>query len=201
MTVTFHRLLALGVFVLAATLAPLAAAQHAKPPQVFRTFLPEAGPSAFGVVLGADLSLSYDPLRGGLNQAWRGRLDLSPTWQAKINAPAQIDGPVFYQERLLQPLRVGDPDRVPVRRFKGYRYTGDAVVFDFTLDGIAVHETLRRSGDGLERVWRLAEPGGTLYFRVEAQPEAELEFSGGEPVAPGLWRTRDTLTLRILPAR
>ncbi len=180
---------------------PLLAVEPARTPQVFRSFLPEAGPSAFGVVLTADLALSYDPLRGGINQAWRGRLDLSPTWQAKINAPAKIDGPVFYREQLLQPLRVGDPDNEPVRRFKGYRYAGDAVVFDFTLDGVAVSETLRRSGDGLERVWRLAQPGKALFFRVEAQPEAELQFSGGEEIAPGLWRTNTTLTLVIRPAR
>ncbi len=180
---------------------PLLAVEPARTPQVFRSFLPEAGPSAFGVVLTPDLALCYDPLRGGINQAWRGRLDLSPTWQAKINAPAKIDGPVFYREQLLQPLRVGDPDHEPVRRFKGYRYAGDAVVFDFTLDGVAVSETLRRSGDGLERVWRLAQPGKVLFFRAETQPEAELQFSGGEEIAPGLWRTNTTLTLVIRPAR
>jgi hypothetical protein len=180
---------------------PLLAAEPADPPKVFRSFLPEAGPSAFAVVLTPDLALCYDPLRGGINQAWRGRLDLSPTWQAKINAPANIDGPVFYREQLVQPLRVGDPDHEPVRRFKGYRYAGDAVVFDFTLDGVAVSETLRQRKDGLERVWHLAQPGKALFFRVEAQPDARLQFRGGEEIAPGLWRTDTTLTLLIRPAR
>lgn len=180
---------------------PLLAAEPAGRPQVFRTFLPDAAPSAFGVVLAPDLALCYDPLRGGINQAWRGRLDLSPTWQAKINAPAKLDGPVFYREQLLQPLRVGDPNHEPVRRFKGYRYAGDAVVFDFTLDGVAVSETLRQREHGLERIWRLAQPGTTLFFHAEAQPEADLQFSGGEEIAPGLWRTTTTLTLVIRPAR
>jgi hypothetical protein len=179
---------------------PLLAAAEPTP-QVFRNFLPDAGPSAFGVVLAPDLALCYDPLRGGINQAWRGRLDLSPTWQAKINAPAKIDGPVFYREQLPQPLRVGNPDRVPVRRFKGYRYAGDRVIFDFTLDGVAIRETLRRNGDHLERVWQLAEPGTTLFFHAEAQPDAELQFSGGEEIAPGLWRSTHSLSLLIRPTR
>lgn len=180
---------------------PLLAVEPIPSPQVFRSFLPESGPSAFGVILTDDLALCYDPLRGGINQAWRGRLDLSPTWQAKINAPAKLDGPVFYREQLVQPLRVGDPERVPVRRFKGYRYAGDAVVFDFTLDGVAVSETLRPRENGLERVWQLAQPGTALFFRAETQPEAELQFRGGEEIAPGLWRTNTTLSLLIRPAR
>lgn len=180
---------------------PLLAVEPIPSPQIFRSFLPESGPSAFGVILTDDLALCYDPLRGGINQAWRGRLDLRPTWQAKINAPAKLDGPVFYREQLVQPLRVGDPERVPVRRFKGYRYAGDAVVFDFTLDGVAVSETLRPRENGLERVWQLAQPGTALFFRAETQPEAELQFRGGEEIAPGLWRTNTTLSLLIRPAR
>src|SRR5690606_1257199 len=125
-------------------------------PKVFRTFMPEAGSSAFGVELSPALALCYDNLRGGVNQAWRGSLDLAPTLQAKINQPARLDGEVFYAETVVQPLRVGDPGKVPERRFKGYRYSEDAVTFDYTLDGLAVSETLRAldGGQTVERSWQ-----------------------------------------------
>ncbi len=160
------------------------------PPQVFRTFMPDAGPSAFGVVLAPDLALCYDPLRGGVNQSWRGTLDLAPTLRAKINEPAAIAGTVFYAESILQPLRIDDPETVPERRFKGYRYTDGAVIFDYTLDGVAVSETIRTTsgGDGVERVWTVGEGGHTLYFLAEEQPDAEVVFTGGEKVSPGLWK-------------
>lgn len=158
-------------------------------PRVFRTFMPEAGPSAFGVVLRADLALCYDPQRGGVSQVWRGSLDLAPTMRAKINAPAVIQGTIYYRETMRQPLRVGAVEQEPARRSKGYRYDGDAVVFEFTLDGTFIRETLRatRDGRGLERVWSAPE-GAVLYFRAEPQPDARVTFSGAEEVAPGVWR-------------
>ena len=181
-----------------------AMAARAAEPQVFRTFMPEAGPSAFGVVLGPRLALSYDYLRGGVNQMWHGALDLTPTLRAKINQPARIAGVVFYSEKLRQPLRVNDPDRVPERRFKGYRYEKEAIVFDYTLDGVEIHETLRTidNGRGLERVWSVGE-GVTLFFHAEVQPDARVAFLGGEATKPGVWRhTGDagkTFTMRIQP--
>jgi len=173
-------------------------------PQVFRTFMPDSGPSAFGVVLGPELALCYDPLRGGVNQLWRGSLDLSPTLRAKINQPAVIQGDVFYQETTLQPLRVGTADKAPVRRFKGYRYEKDAVVFEFTLDGVVVRETLRATagGRGIERVWSVPE-GTALFFHADAQPDARVIFSGADEVKPGLWRHEGgkgkVFTMRIQP--
>ncbi|NLT70513.1 MAG: hypothetical protein GXX91_07435 [Verrucomicrobiaceae bacterium] len=160
------------------------------PPQVYRTFMPGAGPSAFGVVLAPYLALCYDPLRGGVNQSWQGTLDLAPTLRAKINEPATIAGTVFYEESILQPLRIEDPETVPERRFKGYRYADGAVIFDYTLDGVAVSEALRitSDGDGVERAWMVAEGGHTFYFLAEEQSDAEVVFTGGTKVSPGLWK-------------
>ncbi len=160
-----------------------------KHPQVYRTFMPEAGPSAFAVVLSPDLALCYDPLRGGVNQAWRGSVDLKPTLQAKINQEAAINGTVFYREATLQPLRINDAGKVPERRFKGYRYLKDKVVFDYTLDGVAVSEMLRVSEHGkvLERHWRVPQ-GTTLFFVSEAQPNADVTFENATEISPGLWK-------------
>ena len=162
---------------------------YAGEPKVFRTLMPDAGPSAFGVVLGPELALCYDPLRGGVNQAWRGTLDLAPTLRAKINQPATVQGDVFYRETTQQPLRVGSAEKTPVRRFKGYHYEKDAVVFEFTLNGVLVRETLRAqaAGKGMVREWS-APAGVVLYFQAAEQKAAGVSFSGADEVKPGIWR-------------
>jgi len=172
-------------------------------PQVFRTFMPDAGPSAFAVVLTPDLALCYDGLRGGVNQAWSGTIDLAPTFQAKINQPAVIRGAVFYSESTPQPLRIDDPSKIPLRRFKGYRYDGDAVTFDYLLDGVAVSETLR-AADGssvVKRSWRVETGNRTLFFLAEEQSGADVTCTGGVLVSPGVWKfesdSGDVLTFTI----
>jgi hypothetical protein len=157
--------------------------------QAFRVFMPEAGPSAFGVVLNPETALCYDPLRGGVNQAWRGSLDLSPTLRAKINEPAKIQGEVFYAETTFQPLRINDPGKVPVRRFKGYAYDEKGVTFSYLLDGASIQETLTATADGrgLKRRWDV--PAGiTLYFLADPQAKAAVAFEGGTETTPGAWK-------------
>lgn len=181
--------LLLPTALLSAVIALSASPVHAAEPKVFRTFMPDAGPSAFGVVLGPELALCYDPLRGGVNQAWLGTLDLAPTLRAKINQPAVVHGEAFYRETTLQPLRVGSSEKAPVRRFKGYRYEKDAVVFEFTLDGVLVRETLRATSDGKGMVREWSVPAGVvLYFHVDAQKAAGVSFSCADEVTPGIWR-------------
>lgn len=167
-----------------------AAADSPSFPRVHRTFMPDSGPSAFAVELKAGLSLCYDPLRGGVNRIWTGGIDLSPTLRAKINEPAAIEGEVFYEETLHQPLRLGDPSRAAEARFRGYRYEGDAVVFDLTLHGHPVTETLRplEDGTGVAREFAFPPAGGSAFLRVEEQTAAEIVVEGGEEVEPGLWR-------------
>lgn len=166
------------------------ASPKSEPAQVFRTFMPGAGPSAFGVVLHPDLALCYDPLRGGVNQAWKGTLDLAPTLQAKINQPAGVKGTVFYEETTVQPLRVRDADNVPERRFKGYRYDNGGVTFDYTLDGIPIRETLLATDEGrvLERVFSFP-PDVTLYLIADPQAKAQVTIEGGTEVSKGVWKT------------
>ncbi len=157
--------------------------------QVFRTFMPGAGPSAFGVVLNPAVALCYDPLRGGINQAWQGTLDLAPTLRAKINEPAQIKGTVFYEESTVQPLRVNDAGKVPERRFKGYGYDEKGVTFSYTLDGIAIRETLQSTEDGrgLMRHWSVPD-GVTLYLVTDVQTKSQVSVQGGEEVSRGTWK-------------
>ncbi|HRJ07095.1 MAG TPA: hypothetical protein PLP58_00835 [Prosthecobacter sp.] len=46
-------------FMLSAMMTLITPPACAGEPKVFRTFMPEAGPSAFGVVLGPELALCY----------------------------------------------------------------------------------------------------------------------------------------------
>jgi hypothetical protein len=157
--------------------------------EVYRTFMPHAGPSAYAVVLGPELVLCYDHLRGGVNQAWHGVVDLAPTLRAKINQPAEVKGKAFYQETTVQPLRVQDVRKVPERRLKGYSYEKGGVTFQFNLDGIEVFETLQASNDGrgIERRWRAAA-GVTLYFIADPQADARVSIEGATEVSPGTWK-------------
>lgn len=185
-------LLKLQSLLLICTLGSLAVDKaHAseRPIQVFRTFMPGAGPSAFGVVLNPAVALCYDPLRGGVNQAWHGTLDRAPTLRAKINEPAQIKGTVFYEESTVQPLRINDAGKVPERRFKGYGYDEKGVTFSYTLDGIAIRETLQATEDGrgLERRWSIPS-GVTLYLITDAQAKSQVSVQGGEEVSRGTWK-------------
>ena len=159
-------------------------------PRVFRTFMPEAGPSAFAVELSEHVAFCYDPLRGGINQLWNGNIDLSPTFQAKINHPAKIVGTIFYAETLTHPLRLTNLGTTAEYRFKGYRYKEDAVVFDFTLHGLPVTETLRLSEDGrgLVREFSLPKGGGPAFLTLQVQPAANVTVSGGSEIKPGEWK-------------
>lgn len=159
-------------------------------PRVIRTFMPDAGPSAFAVQLSPTLALCYDPLRGGVNQLWHGTIDLAPTYQAKINHPAKISGEIFYHETNLHPLRLGTPDAPPQHRFKGYRYADQAATFAFTLSGHPVSETLRPTpdGSGLVREFVLPKEGGPAFFNAEAQEKAQVTITGGQEIRPGQWR-------------
>lgn len=197
-----HRTLLLAALLPFVVVLAGDAGTEADYPRVFRTFMPDSSPSAFAVELSPSLALCYDPLRGGVGEIWTGRVDLSPTIRAKINEPAKVDGEPFYVPTLVHPLRLGDPSAEAQHRFKGYRYEAGAVVFEFTLRGHPVSETLRADGEGRGLVRELAFPegGGPAFLRVEKPAAAEVRVEGGAEVEPGLWRFPEggRATVRIL---
>ncbi len=174
-------------------------------PRVFRTFMPEAGPSAFAVEMSAGVALCYDPLRGGVSQIWLGSIDRSPTLAAKINQPAKIVGEVFYRETLRYPLRLDQDGSKPKHRFKGYRYADGHVIFEFTVSGQLVSETLRidESGRGLVREFSFPEGAAPFVFLLEDQDDAEVTVDGGKEVNPGEWHfaAGSTGTFTITPKK
>ncbi|MBG90009.1 MAG: hypothetical protein CMO80_24350 [Verrucomicrobiales bacterium] len=164
-------------------------------PRVFRTFMPESGPSAFVVELSSRLALCYDPLRGGVNRIWNGGIDLSPTRLAKINNFAKIVGKEFYRETRQFPLRLGKEGPRP--RFKGYRYLKDGIVFEFALGGQLVTETLRATKDGRGLVRELKLPN-QAFFSLENQRAAEVTVHGGREVKPGQWQFEAGAIVRMV---
>ena len=166
-------------------------------PRVYRTFMPESGPSAFAVELSPKLALCYDPLRGGVNRIWTGGINLAPTRLAKINNTAKIIGTEFYRETLEHPLRIGSADADARYRFKGYRYKKGAVTFEFTLAGQPVTETLRvtKDGRGLMREFHLSKQA---VFSQEKQSNATVTIRGGRELKPGQWRFAAGKSIRIV---
>lgn len=149
---------------------------------VYRTMLPDCGPSSFAVTLGPDLGFSFDPGRGGINYIWQGEfVDLGPTWRAKINKPAELRGTIVYRESVRYPLRLGGSGREPKFEFKGYALLPDAVEFHYLLDGVLVREEIRASanGRGLVRRFQLNEPAGSWAYAIEPQPGARISSPGG----------------------
>jgi hypothetical protein len=149
---------------------------------VYRTMMPECGPSSFAVAFGPDLGCSFDPGRGGVNYIWQGEfVDLGPTWRAKINQPADLRGTIVYRESGRFPLRLDGTDREPKFEFKGYALLPDAVEFHYLLDGVLVREEIRASahGRGLVRRFRVSEPAKAWSYAVDPQPNVNVSSPGG----------------------
>jgi hypothetical protein len=138
---------------------------------VYRTMMPDSGPSSFAVGLAPDLGLSYDPGRGGVNYIWRGPFaDLGPTWKAKINEPAVIRGAMAYRESARYPLRLGSGAHEPGYAFKGYVLGPDSVEFHYMIDGILVREAIRGDGaGGIVRRFQADRPVEQWRYFIEPQ--------------------------------
>jgi hypothetical protein len=149
---------------------------------VFRTMMPECGPSSFAVALGPDLGFSFDPGRGGVNYVWQGEfVDLAPTWKAKINQPAELRGAIAYRENVRFPLRFGASAAEPKFEFKGYTLLPGAVQFEYLIDGILVREEIRATPNrrGLVRRFETSAPVPAWSYVVEPQAGVKILSPGG----------------------
>jgi hypothetical protein len=176
-------LLAAALMLVSAGVSPAdAAAPASAEVLVYRTMMPESGPSSFAVAIGSNLGFSFDPGRGGINYIWTGGfVDLEPTWRAKINKPAEVQGTIVYREMERYPLRFNRASGEPKFEFKGYALAPGAVEFHYLLDGIAVREEIRGTTDGrgIIRRFQLGEPVSTWSYSVEPQTETRVSTSNG----------------------
>jgi hypothetical protein len=168
------------------SVALLAAPSHGAPATadvlVYRTMMPDCGPSSFAVALTPDLGFSFDPGRGGVNYIWQGEfVDLGPTWKAKINKPADLRGAIVYRENVRYPLRFGAAGREPTFEFKGYTLSPGAVEFHYLVDGVFVREEIRATpnGRGLVRRFQVSEPVAAWSYAVEPQTGATVSSPVG----------------------
>lgn len=166
------------LLLLVATLVSAARAEV----QIERVYLPHgASPSSFAIGLPGGVNFCFDPVRGAVSYVWTGAfLDLTPARPGigKFINPAQLLGPIAYQENGSGPLRRHDPTQVPVIEFTGYSLRHDAVEFRYTVDGLPVREEIRARPDGSALIRRLHLAGGTdarWWHVVEGQPATELK--------------------------
>jgi hypothetical protein len=165
-------------------------------PIVIRWDMPEATPAAIAVGLPGKLSYCFDAGEARLRYAWSGGfLDLSETLRKKTDAnrltpTAKIVGNVFYRSAAF-PLRVGDPDRIPQRRYRGYRLVDAYPEFRYEVDGIEVRERIvpAAGGAGLERRFAIPRVDRPMWFvdnasgrKTEIRQGAGIQFVAPIPV-------------------
>lgn len=153
--------------------------------QVFRTMMPDAGPSAFAVrFTEAGLAMCYDPVRGGVNYLWKGDFDLQPTVTGKISKLAVVEGEPFYRETAWHPLRSSKSLDEPDYKFLGYSVKEGALEFNYAIDGeVKVRERITPiDGEGVRRDFLVENQDRTvrsLYLHLEPQELATVSVDGG----------------------
>ena len=156
-------------------------------PIVIRWDMPEATPSAFAVGLPGGVSYCFDAGESRLLYAWLGGyVDMTGTLYEKrdratrLTRTADLVGEVFYRPEGF-PLRVGDPDRIPQRRFRGYRLVEGYPEFHYQVDGVDVYERVRATTaqDGLVRKFRVKSVHQPMWFLGDEPEGAELKSSLG----------------------
>jgi len=89
--------------------------------------------------------------------------------QTNLTETAEIVGKIFFREGLY-PIRVGDRDRVPQTRFRGYRLVDSIPEFHYQVDGISVYERIEPTDSGLVRGFRIVDVRQPMWF-VPAESE------------------------------
>ena len=137
---------------------------------VIRWDMPESSPASFAVGLPGGVSFCFDAGQSRLRYAWQGGfVDMTRTLFKKKNPAtnltetAEIDGEIFFREGPF-PIRVGERDRIPQRRFRGYRLVDSVPEFHYQVDGVEVFELIDRLEDGLIRRFRISNVNQPMWF-------------------------------------
>ncbi len=174
---------------------PGAADPEARPapdrePVVVRWDMPEATPAAIAVGLPGGVSYCFDAGESRLRYAWRGGfVDLSGTLHRKtepnrLTPTARLIGEVFFRSEDF-PLRLGSPERIPQRRFRGYRLAGGLVEFHYQVEGTEVYEQIAPAGTGIARRFRIGRVDQPMWFvdgkKMEIPRGADVRFEVTHP--------------------
>lgn len=151
--------------------------------QIYRTIMPDAGPSAFAIRFpDVGLALCYDSVRGGVNYVWHGDFDLSPT-VAKVHDIVEIKGEPFYRETDWHPLRLMEDveETKTDYRFRGYTVHDGILEFHYNINGsVEVRERITPIEDrGIRRDFEVQSTVESLALRIEPQEQSTVEVEGG----------------------
>ena len=143
---------------------------------VIRWDVPEATPAAINVGMPGGVSFTFDAGESRLRYAWLGGfLDMSPTLYTKKNKEtnltetAKIVGEIFFREGP-GPIRVAQRERIPQRRFRGYKLVAGYPEFHYQVDGVDVYERIVPVERGIRRVFRIGKVSEAMWF-VPAESE------------------------------
>ena len=163
---------------------------------VVRWDMPEATPAAIAVGLPGGISYCFDAGESRLRYAWKGGfLDLSGVLHRKVDSnrltpTGKLIGEIFYRGEEF-PLRIGEADRIPQRRFRGWRLVEGVPQFHYQIDGIDVHERIVASpdGQGITRQFRISRVEGPMWFldgrRQQIPRGADVRFEITFPEVSG----------------
>ncbi len=153
---------------------------------VVRFPLPGATAAAIAVGLprqGKSPAISYcfDAAVCRLVYAWQGGfLDLSGSLGKQMEHPRLL-GEIFYRTGDF-PLRIGEEERVPTRRFHGYRIVDGSPEFRYEADRIDIRERIlpARSADGFVHEFRIERVDGRMWFVVDDSQPVRCTSTVGE---------------------
>ena len=150
-------------------------------PIVIRWDVPDATPAAINVGMPGGVSYTFDAGESRLRYVWLdGFLDMSPTLYTKKNKEtnltetAKIVGEIFFREGP-GPIRIGQRERIPQRRFRGYKLVEGYPEFHYLVDGVDVYERIVPEESGIRRMFRVGEVSAPMWFVPARAEGVEIE--------------------------
>ena len=172
--------------------APHAEARPIPGPEaiVLRYYMPEATPAAIAVGLPDNVSYCFDAGEVRLRYAWLGGfVDMTGALIEKrdsatgLTRTADLLGEIFYRTTEF-PIRIGSLDRIPQRRFRGYRMIDGRPRFHYQVNGIDVYERVVAvdGNRGIVRQFTIAQVEWPAWFLVGNPEGVEATSTLGQPV-------------------
>jgi hypothetical protein len=152
-------------------------------PLTVRTFMPDSSPRSIAVGLPGKQAYCFDAEECRLRYAWAGDfLDMSPVWGGRGGQPAVLLGERYYAAPDLFPLRIGEPEKVPVRRFRGYAMVEKLPEFRYELDGVPVRQRIAAApeGLGLSLSFELGPTSGDVWYLAADAPGVSTSSAAGQ---------------------
>lgn len=147
-------------------------------PIVFRTFIEDSSPRSIVVGFPGLNSYVFDAQLCRLRYAWSGDfLDVKPVWADRGGNQAKILGKKYFNAPETYPIRIGDPERVPEVKFRGYKLINRIPEFMYQVDGVPVKELITSAPKGLLREFTV--PAKDAWFVSDPISGVEITTSAG----------------------